>query len=208
MTYDDDDFCSLSMNLRLSCREAYQVFRDNYSGLKLLGSSIASLWEEDAYNELSDIGGTVHVRFKSASFDLKRDTLFLQDDYVEALHRQSAWLDLSSVQDLAIHYKGEFRNSSAISDLLRQSPMLGALKVVIGPSYPSLELQQWGGCLLLPSAYRGKLHFLELKSTLEPVLYHGSVIQTVCIEGWARINNALERISEPSRPRHSLSVIL
>lgn len=63
-----DNFNKSSLTMLYTCQESRQIYLENYTPIKLLGSSIASLWDEDAEPELSDIvsdiSNTGEVRLK------------------------------------------------------------------------------------------------------------------------------------------------
>ncbi|KAF8852859.1 hypothetical protein BDZ45DRAFT_94425 [Acephala macrosclerotiorum] len=104
------DGCSTSsvvdttlLNFQLICHEALQAFQESYIKFELIGSSIANLWDPDAENERSDLGGVTIVTHYNY-FDKYRDTLFLTVNKVSTLQSHNAWIDVSKVRNLALSF--------------------------------------------------------------------------------------------------------
>ncbi|KAE9376557.1 hypothetical protein N431DRAFT_330660 [Stipitochalara longipes BDJ] len=115
------------------CQESRSVFFENYRQIRLRGGSIASLWDEHAEPELSDIGNTAKVSYYSEYFDSKKDTLLFELQDLHELYQWSAWLDLSMIQNIAIYYDP---NTTAtlqnVEEFLNDWPRLRRLYFVLG----------------------------------------------------------------------------
>ncbi|PMD48918.1 hypothetical protein L207DRAFT_575563 [Hyaloscypha variabilis F] len=126
------DFRNISRTMKITCQESRQVFLENYRSIPLRGASIASLWDEGADSELSDIGNIPEVKYKSLYFDRNRDTLALRYPDLEQLNTCNAWLDLAALKNVAISHldnKSTVRGTKAI---LNEWPHIRRLDIIFG----------------------------------------------------------------------------
>ena len=163
--YQNKQFHKHAMIMSLTCRESRGVFLENYAPVKLRGSSIASLWDEDAELEVSDIG-TKAVEQCDTYIDHKRDTLYVSGGAVEELASCGAWIDVSEIRHLAVQSSPTcqtFGSAALISEFIEQCPNLRTLKIALGGNPPDLWYGEW------PS-----YSFLEIDNTFDFILARNS----------------------------------
>jgi hypothetical protein len=132
----------------LPCREALEVFNENYrklelQGLPLNGSFICSKGIQ------RDCSTTVIA--PKELVDLRRDTLVIKSRDIEYMNELGISLDLSRVENLAI--SNNFKDilpativSLATSFAAQMCPRLTALKIVMGENF---DREEWGSLHLL-----------------------------------------------------------
>ncbi|KAN0116985.1 hypothetical protein V8E51_002962 [Hyaloscypha variabilis] len=90
--------------------------------------------------ELSDIGNTTEVSFYSEYFDSKRDTLLLDIASIHELYWESAWLDLSEIQNIVVYHDPRTYNLQSTVEFQDERPHLKSLQVVLDSRNPNFHL--------------------------------------------------------------------
>jgi len=131
-----ENFKSDMETLQRVFREAQVVVSENYGKIKAREAPIASMWDENADLELSEIGYTTRVNFFTEYFDFKRDLLLLDIQNIQQLSWENVWLDLSKVENIALNCNPVSTTLRSIAEFVDEWPHLGSLQIMLGNRHP------------------------------------------------------------------------